>query len=182
MSVLASFREWSVVSAWLRIRAQPWNPCHPSNSVSASTCACGTSCKYIHGPIQGFLSAQYQAAPHELYFKSLCQGGENGKQRERKKGVGKRNINIYKIYKEGVWQRPNGLFDSTFSFNYFYYFLDRSQRLWHAAGWSSVPRHPIDEVYICIFYQHLYLWSACIPITNIVIGAFPVLLSQYFSV
>ena len=34
---LASFREWSVVSAWLRIRAQPWNPCQPRNSASAST-------------------------------------------------------------------------------------------------------------------------------------------------
>ena len=36
---LASLREWSVVSAWLRIRAQPWNPCQPHNSASASTCA-----------------------------------------------------------------------------------------------------------------------------------------------
>ena len=35
---LASFREWSVVSAWLRIRAQPWNPCQTRNSASASTC------------------------------------------------------------------------------------------------------------------------------------------------
>ena len=35
---LASFREWSVVSAWLRIRAQPRNPCQPRNSASASTC------------------------------------------------------------------------------------------------------------------------------------------------
>ena len=37
---LASFREWSVVSAWLRIRAQPWNPCQPRNSASASTWLC----------------------------------------------------------------------------------------------------------------------------------------------
>ena len=36
-SALASFREWSVVSAWLRIRAQPRNPCQPRNSASAST-------------------------------------------------------------------------------------------------------------------------------------------------
>ena len=28
-STLASFREWSVVSAWLRIWAQPRNPCQP---------------------------------------------------------------------------------------------------------------------------------------------------------
>ena len=35
---LASFREWSVVSAWLRIRAQPWNPCQPRNSALAWTC------------------------------------------------------------------------------------------------------------------------------------------------
>ena len=31
-STLASFREWSVVSAWLQIRAQPRNPCQPRNS------------------------------------------------------------------------------------------------------------------------------------------------------
>ena len=37
-SALASFREWSVVSAWLRIQAQPWNPSQPRNSASASTC------------------------------------------------------------------------------------------------------------------------------------------------
>ena len=36
-SALASFREWSVVSAWLRIQAQPRNPCQPHNSASAST-------------------------------------------------------------------------------------------------------------------------------------------------
>ena len=36
---LVSFREWSVVSAWLRIRAQPRNPCQPRNSPSASTCS-----------------------------------------------------------------------------------------------------------------------------------------------
>ena len=35
---LASFQEWSVVSAWHRIRAQPRNPCQPRNSASASTC------------------------------------------------------------------------------------------------------------------------------------------------
>ena len=35
----ASFREWSVVSAWLRIQAQPWNPCQSRNSASASTCS-----------------------------------------------------------------------------------------------------------------------------------------------
>ena len=40
MSVLASFREWLVVSAWLGIRAQPRNPCQPRNSASASTCLC----------------------------------------------------------------------------------------------------------------------------------------------
>ena len=34
---LVSFREWSVVSGWLRIRAQPRNPCQPRNSASAST-------------------------------------------------------------------------------------------------------------------------------------------------
>ena len=32
---LASFREWSVVSARLRIRAQPRNPCRARNSASA---------------------------------------------------------------------------------------------------------------------------------------------------
>ena len=36
-SALASFREWSVVSVWLRIRAQLRNPCQPRNSASAST-------------------------------------------------------------------------------------------------------------------------------------------------
>ena len=35
---LASFREWSVVSARLRIRAQPRNPCRARNSASAWTC------------------------------------------------------------------------------------------------------------------------------------------------
>ena len=39
MSALASFREWSVVSAWLRIRAQPRNPRQSRNSASASTCS-----------------------------------------------------------------------------------------------------------------------------------------------
>ena len=34
---LASFREWSVVSAGLRIRAQPRNPCRARNSASAWT-------------------------------------------------------------------------------------------------------------------------------------------------
>ena len=34
---LASFREWSVVSARLRIRAQPRNPCRARNSASAWT-------------------------------------------------------------------------------------------------------------------------------------------------
>ena len=37
-SALASFREWSAVSAWLRIWAQLRNPCQPRNSASASTC------------------------------------------------------------------------------------------------------------------------------------------------
>ena len=41
-SALASFREWSVVAAWLRIRAQPRNPCQSRNSASASTCKCVT--------------------------------------------------------------------------------------------------------------------------------------------
>ena len=36
---LASFREWSVVSARLRIRAQPRNPCRARNSASAWTCS-----------------------------------------------------------------------------------------------------------------------------------------------
>ena len=40
MSVLASLREWSVVSAWLRIRAQPRNHCQSHNSASASTWKC----------------------------------------------------------------------------------------------------------------------------------------------
>ena len=39
-SALASFQEWSVVSAWLRIWAQPRNPCWARNSASASTCLC----------------------------------------------------------------------------------------------------------------------------------------------
>ena len=30
-SALASFRKWLVVSAWLRIRAQPWNRCHSAS-------------------------------------------------------------------------------------------------------------------------------------------------------
>ena len=38
---LASFREWSVVSARLRIRAQPRNPCRARNSASAWTCTQG---------------------------------------------------------------------------------------------------------------------------------------------
>ena len=36
-SQLASFREWSVVSARLRIRAQPQNPCQPRNSASGGS-------------------------------------------------------------------------------------------------------------------------------------------------
>ena len=36
-SALASFREWSFVSVWLRIRAQPRNPCQPRNSALALT-------------------------------------------------------------------------------------------------------------------------------------------------
>ena len=36
-SALASFREWSVVSVWLWIWAQPRNPCQPRNYASAST-------------------------------------------------------------------------------------------------------------------------------------------------
>ena len=38
---LASFREWSVVSARLRIRVQPRNPCRARNSASAWTCLLG---------------------------------------------------------------------------------------------------------------------------------------------
>ena len=43
ISALASLREWSVVSAWLRIWAQPRNPCQSHNSASASTWKCRIS-------------------------------------------------------------------------------------------------------------------------------------------
>ena len=54
---LASFREWLVVSAWLRIRAQPWNPRQARNSVSASNwlgrfSVFGSRCLHFRGVIQ----------------------------------------------------------------------------------------------------------------------------------
>ena len=44
---LASFREWSVVSARLRIRAQPRNPCRARNSASAWTWLIGLKTQAI---------------------------------------------------------------------------------------------------------------------------------------
>ena len=75
-SALASFREWSVVSAWLRIRAQPRNPCQPCNSASASTWkwwiwACDVT------PTSRIISTQFQqpSKPLQVIQQKLCTNG-----------------------------------------------------------------------------------------------------------
>ena len=63
---LASFREWSVVSAWLRIGAQPWNLCQPRNSASALTWL--MSCQAWHPHASGgFASIPKAHFPLKLY-------------------------------------------------------------------------------------------------------------------
>ena len=63
---LASFREWSVVSAWLRIRAQPWNPCQPRNSASASTCS------LVPFPPHAWASSFYDTVDYLGWYVGIC--------------------------------------------------------------------------------------------------------------
>ena len=67
-SALTSLREWSVVSAWLRIWAQPRNPCQPRNSASASTCTCSYATEYVFETRAHFHTDLHSPEWHKIFF------------------------------------------------------------------------------------------------------------------
>ena len=147
-SALASFREWSVLSAWLRIQAQPRNPCQPRNLASASTWVlvdektllnCQMGCwqidlsrlrpNWIMGPGPKSRSAG----------KSESRGPENGISR---------------------WQRPNFDIDSqnyhfglVYVMTWYINFLAWRQRIISVVSFANNAIHPWPQVMLIFDWE-----------------------------